>query len=49
MAVGNVGTPGPVCNRWRAARVIWMLDIDTAMIREKRNINLAAAIFCRKE
>ena len=49
MAVGNVGTAGAVCNRWRAARVIWMLDMDIAMIREKRNINLAAAIFWRKE
>jgi len=43
--VGSVGTEGPVCNRWRAARVMSILDIDMAMISKSMNTNLVAAIF----
>ncbi|KAJ8451872.1 hypothetical protein Cgig2_007355 [Carnegiea gigantea] len=42
--VGSVGTEGPVCNRWRAARVMLILDIDMAMIGKSMNTNLVAAI-----
>ncbi|KAJ8451871.1 hypothetical protein Cgig2_007354 [Carnegiea gigantea] len=43
--VGSVGTEGPVCNRWRAARVMLILDIDMAMISKSMNTNLVPAIF----
>ncbi|KAJ8419903.1 LOW QUALITY PROTEIN: hypothetical protein Cgig2_007365 [Carnegiea gigantea] len=43
--VGSVGNEGPVCNRWRAARVMSIPDIDMAMISKSMNTDLVAAIF----
>lgn len=36
LTFGIDGTAGCVCNRWRAAIVVWVLESEKAMMRERR-------------